>query len=65
MTLSITPAEWHTILSVNGNPTATSVILDIIAEPSNSVYLVDAIDSNRRTHRVVIQDGKLTALLLG
>jgi len=26
---------------------------------------VDAIDSNRRTHRVVIQDGKLTALLLG
>ena len=65
MNLSITPAEWHAIQSVNGNPTATSVILDIIADPSNSVYLVDAIDSNRRTHRVIIQDGELTALLLG
>jgi hypothetical protein len=65
MTLLITPAEWHTIHSVNGNPTATSVIFDLIADPSNSVYLVDAIDSNQRTHRIVIQAGNLTALLLG
>lgn len=62
MILQITPAEWNDLNSVNGNPTATASIFELIAEPSNTAFIVDG--AGNRTHRIFIQDGHLVRLPL-